>query len=206
MSQIITPSTIDNEVITINPGHISTQGEFAYNPFRRWSARIIDSFISTILVFGFGFLIIVVTQYFAPTLKNVANPPELPLFTNITLFLLLLIPFLYYTLTIKYLDQTLGQKVNSLKLLTNDGQKPNSIRIILRMLCNWIPFSSDFSVFSVFLREDKKSAYDIICSTKVIQFQNQKNLVLKAALATVIPYLFSLILAITLALTKISFS
>jgi purine-cytosine permease-like protein len=151
---------------------------------------------STILLFGFGLLVVKTTQYFVSSLNNVANLPELPLLTNVALFVMLLLPFLYYTLTIKYLDQTLGQKVNSLKLLTVEDKKPSTLRIIARMFSNWIPFSSDFSVFSVSLREDKKSAYDLICSMKVIQFQNQKNLVLKSVLCTIIPFVFMTILGL----------
>ena len=65
------------------------------------------------------------------------------------------------------------------------------------MLCNLIPIIEIVSIFTVIFRDDRKSVFDLICSTKVVEYKTQKNLIIKSVLSIILPYIMLAILAYT---------
>jgi uncharacterized RDD family membrane protein YckC len=164
------------------------QTEFSYNPMRRWVARWIDTII-LIFVYASFFLVgaFIMSKYFWNEYTYLLNNSEQynNLFLNIIVSLILVLPCLYYPLSLKFFGQTVGQKIVSLKLVTINDNKPSFWRIVGRMMCNQIPVSELISTIMVFVREDKKSLYDLICKTKNIQFKTQKNILAKSIIAII---------------------
>ena len=81
--------------------------------------------------------------------------------------------------------QTIGQKLNNLKLLKNDGSKPSSLNIIYRFFIYNLGITTLVSLFTIFIREDKKSITDLVCDNKFVAVDSKKPFVLISTIASI---------------------
>lgn len=179
--------------------------EFEYNPLRRWSARYFDSIIVVCTMFGVVVMFTLGLLKMNPELQKLEFD-SLPFNIQFLYYVLVLIPLLYYPLMPVFFGQTLGQKINSLKILTLDNEQPSFWRLLLRTISNLIPMSEVISGITILTRDDKKSLYDLISKTKTVEYKTQKHLTLKSILSIVIPILVLLVLFVVFIILAVNSS
>ena len=170
--------------------------EFSYNPFRRVSSAIIDD----VLVVTF---LEIVMFFLARPFWNYLEDIEVDLsqfFIRIGVYTIIAaaLSSIYTIYMINRYGQTLGQKLNNLKLTMNDGSKPSPLNIVYRFFIYNLVITSIISLFTVFIREDKKSVTDIACGNKFVAVESKKPFALISAIASTALLIISTLLSFTI--------
>jgi uncharacterized RDD family membrane protein YckC len=174
MPQIIIPSTIDNEVVKIDTNHKSTtkNPDYQYSIWLRWCTRVMDSFVQYNLliaaIFVYYYAMIAFDSYW---ILQVVNISFVSFFSIIILF--------YKPILVKFFRHTIGQKATGLQYNESESKKPSFIIITVREILTIIPFSEIISLFTILGSDQKKSLYDIICSTSVVKYKKVKLFTIK---------------------------
>lgn len=192
-----TPNIITDEkeiaVYNINKAATPTkEPRFDYSPFRRLSARIIDDFIASIAS------IIIVAVFVG---MSFAVPNLLWLWIVLGFLLILTFQTLYKPLLEYYYNQTPGQRINSLLLTTEKGDKPTFILLFLRSLLEWLNAFFPIHIVSVFtvpLRDDRQSVSDLICNTRVETTKVYPNMVLWSSITSIVAFITPFIVMIAI--------
>jgi uncharacterized RDD family membrane protein YckC len=144
--------------------------QYNYSTWRRITARLLDQIVVIIVI---SILAIPLGLVFFYRLPND--------FIYIILYLISGIVFqlLYHALCVKYLRQTLGQKMVGLQYEMQDGSIPSFKIMFLRSLCSLIPLSQEISVFTCANSPEKKSIFDSIMGTTVVVYRETSNLFVK---------------------------
>jgi uncharacterized RDD family membrane protein YckC len=144
--------------------------QYNYSTWRRITARLLDQIILTLVVVILAIPLGLVFFY------------KLPYeFIYIILYFFSAIAFqlLYHSFSVKYLRQTLGQKMVGLQYEMQDGSSPSFKTMFLRSLCSLIPLSLEISVFTCANSPQKKSIFDSIMGTTVVVYKETSNLFVK---------------------------
>jgi len=83
------------------------------------------------------------------------------------------VSLLYYSITEIYFERTVAKYITKTLVVMKDGSSPDTMRIIKRTLCRWIPFEP-FSFFN----KDARGWHDTLTRTFVVkkhEFNNRKG-------------------------------
>ena len=170
--------------------------EFSYNPFRRLSSAIIDDVL-------IGTTFSVILYYFARPFWDYTQNIDIDsqqffIRFGISVIIGAALSSIYTVYMINRYGQTLGQKMNYLKLTMNDGSKPSPLNIVYRFFIYNLVITSIISLFTVFIREDKKSVTDIACGNKFVAVESKKPFALISAIASTALLIISTLLSFTI--------
>jgi uncharacterized RDD family membrane protein YckC len=190
-----TPTIIsdEQEIVTHNSITITPTPKdprFDYNPLRRLSARIVDDLISGTIALVAGGIFFIPVFY---------NQDLIVLWIVLAWIVIIATNIMVKPLLEHYFGQTPGQRLNSLLLTTNKGDKPSFLVLFLRSLLELLNIAFPihlFSVFSVPLREDRQSISDLICDTRVETTKVYPNMAIWSSLTGVGVFLLPIIITI----------